>query len=153
MMSTFGTQVLGQTEKALNAVLRRELAGSGLTEPQWVALNIALADGSPGLVGRVAGVLKVSEAEARALTVDLASAQLLGPADADGSTVQVSDAGRRLHGQIRAAVTPITERLWGDLPAEDLATAARVLSTVLDRANAELGPAEASDDVSFRREG
>jgi len=34
-------------------------------------------------------------------------------------------------------VTP--ERLWGDLPAEDLATAGRVLSIVTARANAELG--------------
>jgi hypothetical protein len=28
--------------------------------------------------------------------------------------------------------------MWGDLPEGDLATAARILSTVLDRANAEL---------------
>jgi hypothetical protein len=30
----FGTQVIGQTEKALNAILERQLAGTGLTEPQ-----------------------------------------------------------------------------------------------------------------------
>jgi len=28
--------------------------------------------------------------------------------------------------------------MWGDLPADDLATAAGVLATVLDRADAEL---------------
>jgi hypothetical protein len=38
-------------------------------------------------------------------------------------------------------VTEITQRLWGDLPAEDLAIAGRVLGTVLVRANAELAGA------------
>jgi hypothetical protein len=56
--------------------------------------------------GRVAGVLKVTEAAARA-------------------QAQIADlaAARQLHGRIRIAVTQITQRLWGDLPAEDLASA------------------------------
>jgi hypothetical protein len=41
----------------------------------------------------------------------------------------------------RPAVAGITRRLWGDLAAQDLATAARVLSTVLARANQELSRA------------
>ncbi len=32
----FGTQIIGQTEKALNALLDQQLPGTGLTEPQWV---------------------------------------------------------------------------------------------------------------------
>jgi hypothetical protein len=52
--------------------------------------------------------------------------------------VKLTDSGQLLHSQIRAAVIPITERMWSDLPAEDLATTDRVLSTVLERANAEL---------------
>jgi hypothetical protein len=39
---------------------------------------------------------------------------------------------------VRAATTEITHRLWGDVPAEDLATAGRVLDTVRARANVEL---------------
>jgi hypothetical protein len=35
-------------------------------------------------------------------------------------------------------VGEVTARLWGDLPEADLATAGRVLGTVLDRANAAL---------------
>ena len=50
----------------------------------------------------------------------------------------LTDAGQRLYGQVRAAVTQTTERLWGDLPAGDLATAGRVLTIVTERANAEL---------------
>jgi hypothetical protein len=55
--------------------------------------------------------------------------------------VTVSDAGAQLHTQIRAANNELTTRLWDDLSAEELATAARVLGTVLERANAELARA------------
>jgi DNA-binding MarR family transcriptional regulator len=140
---TFGTAVLGQTEKALNAILRRALDGTGLTDLQWVTLAMTVASGESldhdELVGRVAGVLKVSEAEAQARIAELAAAQLLQASG--GQPVKLTDAGRELHREVRSAVTPITERLWGDLPADDLATAGRVLSTVLARANAELAAA------------
>jgi DNA-binding MarR family transcriptional regulator len=53
--------------------------------------------------------------------------------------VKLTDAGQQLYGQIRTAVTQITQRMWGDLPAEDLETAGRVLSIILGRANAEMG--------------
>jgi DNA-binding MarR family transcriptional regulator len=142
---TFGTPVIGQTEKALNAILHRQLAGTGLTEPQWVTLTMTVASGGAidrdQLVARVAGVLKVSEAEAQAHITELAAAQLLQAHDGERSPVRVTDTGHELHAQIRTAVTEITQRLWGDLPAEDLATAGRVLSTILERANAELAAA------------
>jgi hypothetical protein len=48
-----------------------------------------------------------------------------------------------LFGRVRGSVTETTERLWGDLPADDLATAGRVLNTILGRANAELAAAAA----------
>jgi hypothetical protein len=55
--------------------------------------------------------------------------------------VRLTAAGTQVFGQIQAAVTEVTQRLWGDLPAEDLATAGRVLSIVTERANAELAHA------------
>jgi hypothetical protein len=141
MTAAFGTPLIGQTEKALNTILRRQLAGTGLSEQQWVTLSLIVAAGGTidgdEFTGRVAGVLKVSDAHARARITELAAAQLLQPADNDGSHAKLSDAGQRLHRQVRTAVSEITERLWSDLPAEDLAAAARVLSTVLARANAE----------------
>jgi hypothetical protein len=141
---TFGTPILGQTEKALDAILRRQLAGTGLTEPQWVTLSVTIAGGGnvdrDQLISRMAGVLKVSGAEAQGHIAGLAAAQLLHVPGGGESPVTVTEAGQRLHGQIRTAVTEITQRLWGDLPAEDLATAGRVLSTVLARANEELAP-------------
>jgi DNA-binding MarR family transcriptional regulator len=141
----FGAQILGQTEKALNAILDRQLAGTGLTEPDWITLTLTAASG--GTLGRdqlasqMAGALKVSPATAQARIADLAAAQLLQTGGGDEPMVTLTDAGRQLHGRIRAAVTEITGRMWGDLPAGDLVTAGRVLSAVLARANAELGAA------------
>ena len=40
----------------------------------------------------------------------------------------MTEAGTRLHARIRGAVTEITERLWGDLPAGDLETTGRTLA-------------------------
>ena len=142
-VSTFGTQLIGQTEKALNAILDEQLAGTGLTEPQWVTLTIAVMSRGTidraAFVGRVADALKLSPTEAQARVEELTTAQLLERPRGDHSQITVTDAGSQLHTRIRTNVTEITQRLWGDLPAEDLTTAGRVLAAVLDRANAELG--------------
>jgi DNA-binding MarR family transcriptional regulator len=142
---TFSTQLIGQTEKTLNAILDRLLAGTGLNEWQWVILTIAvMSSGSverEAFISRVAGSLKITDAEARRQVDELAAARLLEAPEADGSAVRVTDAGKQLHGRIRGAVVEITERMWGDLPAEELAAAGRVLTIVLERANAELARA------------
>lgn len=138
---TFSTRVIGQAEKTLNAILDRQLAETGLSEPQWVILTVAVTgDGtvSPDrLAGMVAGTLKISEADAQALIADMVAAQWLQITGA-GSALTVTDAAQQLHSQIRTTIAAITQRLWGDLPAEDLATAGRVLAIITERANAEL---------------
>lgn len=136
---TFGTRVIGQAEKTLNAILARQLAGTGLSEPQWVILTLAVTSGGTAdrdrFTGMVAEALKISEAGAQAAIADMVAArwlQITGPA------VAVTGSGRQLHGKIGATVAGITQRLWGDLPAGDLATAGRVLAIITERANAEL---------------
>lgn len=47
-------------------------------------------------------------------------------------------AGRELLAAVGAETTPISARIWGGIPAEDLAVAGRVLALVAGRANAEL---------------
>jgi DNA-binding MarR family transcriptional regulator len=137
---TFSAQLLGQTEKACNAILDRLLAGSGLTEPQWVTLTLTVAGRGSldrgGLTDRVADALKVGDADAHARIAELAALQLLEPVEGGG--IEVTDAGQALWTEIRTATTRVTAELWGDLPAGDLATAGRVLSTVLARANTML---------------
>ena len=138
---TFSTRVIGQAEKTLNAILGRELAGTGLTEPQWVILTLAVTGGGAAdrdrFTSMVADALKISEAEAKARVADMVTAQQLN-ITGQGSAVTVTGTAQQLHSRIRAAITEITQQLWGDLPAEDLATAGRVLAIITERANAEL---------------
>jgi DNA-binding MarR family transcriptional regulator len=139
---TFNAQLLGQTEKAANAILDRLLAEPGITEPQWVTLSLAImSGGTPALDdlrASVAGALKVADDDALALIRALGDKGLVSvPSDGD-SPVAVTAGGQRVFAQVRAATAEITERLWGDLPETDLAAAGRVLSTVLERANAVL---------------
>jgi hypothetical protein len=67
---TFSPRVIGQAEKTLNAILGRQLAGTGLTEPQWVILTLAVTSGETAgceqVTRIVAGALKISETQARA---------------------------------------------------------------------------------------
>lgn len=132
MSTTFTPQVLGQTEKALNAILDRELAGT-ISEPEWVALTLAIASGEAversELAQRIGHALKVTDADS--LIAGLAAVGFVG----DGPIVVVTDAGREFFARIRARVAEISEELWGDLPAQDLETAGRVLTTILGRAN------------------
>ncbi|HEY3957075.1 MAG TPA: hypothetical protein VGM53_27220 [Streptosporangiaceae bacterium] len=129
---TLTPRVIGETEKTLNAFLGRLLAGTGVTEPQWVILSVAVTSGGSVTPGQVAFALKLTEAQAQDQLGQLTAAGYL-----TGGT-SVTQRARDLFTRVRAATQEITERLWGDLPAEDLATAGRVLSIITERANAEL---------------
>jgi hypothetical protein len=139
----FGSALIGQTEKALNAILDRQLAGTGITEPQWVTLTLAVVGGGvidrAELIRRVSGATQFSQAAVAERITELTAAGFLR--DGGDGRVQVTDEGQARWTQVRIAIGPITQGLWGDLPAEDLAAAGRVLGVVLDRANAVLvGP-------------
>jgi DNA-binding MarR family transcriptional regulator len=137
----FGTQLIGQTEKTLNAILARILAGTGLNESQWVVLTVAMMGGPADfdqLAARVADALKLNDSDAHTMVTSLVTDGFL---EVTNGRVTATSMGEGLQARVRATVGQITERLWGDLPAEDLATAGRVLTTVLSRANAELATA------------
>jgi DNA-binding MarR family transcriptional regulator len=137
----FSPRLIGQTEKALNAILARLLAGTGLTEPQWVVLTVAVMGGvaeSDQFAARVADALKLNGSDAHAMVTSLVTDGFLEVAN---GRVKATPMGQELQTRVRTSVGQITERLWGDVPAEDLATAGRVLAGVLSRANAELANA------------
>ncbi|MGZ4165819.1 MAG: MarR family transcriptional regulator [Solirubrobacteraceae bacterium] len=146
---TFTPQVLGEAEKALNAILVRELAGPGLSEHQWITLQLVTAAGGAvardELVGRLDGALKRGMPDAQARVDELLAAGLLQSAEPDGQ-VRVTETGREVHARVRDSVTAITQRLWGDLPGDDLAATGRTLATILARANAEFVTAGAADE-------
>jgi hypothetical protein len=124
-------QIIGQASIATRALLNRELEQAGLTFEQSVALNLAASGGSV-TADALAGGLRIPVADAEAALSGLAGAGLLEP---DGT---ITAAGRAIQQQVGARIAGITARLYGDLPADDLVTAARVLTEVTARANAEL---------------
>ena len=143
--TAFTPQVLGETEKALNAILLRELGQVGLTEHQWIVLRLTVtAGGEIGrgrLVGRLAGALKVDAVDAQARVDELVASGLLRATAQDAENVAVTAAGTRVHDRIRTETAAITGQLWGDLPDDDLMTTGRTLATILERANAHFGVA------------
>src|SRR5689334_12612847 len=100
---TFTPQVLGETEKALNAILYRQLDLVGLVEPEWITLQLSIAAGGElareQLVGRLAGALKVSPAEAESRVDAMAGAGLVSGTH-DGQVV-VTEAGAHVHARVR----------------------------------------------------
>jgi DNA-binding MarR family transcriptional regulator len=131
-------QLIGQTEKAMNAILNRLLAGA-VTEPQWVTLVLTARSGGSAdrdqFSGRVAHALQSDRATAADHIGQLAAKGLVSTA---GGAVTLTEAGRQLLGRVQGQTGEITQRLWGDLPAADHEAVRRMLSTVLERAQAEL---------------
>jgi DNA-binding MarR family transcriptional regulator len=135
----FGPQLIGQTEKTLNVLLSREIASAQLTEPLWVTLSFAVTSGGEADLDafkeRLGDAIKITAQDVRARVAALIDAGLMELRE--GRLLAVTNAGHELHRRIRSRVAEITERLWGDLPDQDLLVAGRVLATVLDRARAE----------------
>lgn len=135
----FGPALIGQTEKALDAILVRELDGTGLSTAGWVMLKLAAAGG--GRLGRQ-DLTDLGRTQAKFAT-DKAAAAIenalsLGLLEADRGELVLTLAARELQARVVGTTDEIRSRLWGDLPEADLAAAGRVLSTALARANAEL---------------
>lgn len=137
---SFSPRLIGQTEKALNAILARELDGTGLSEPGWVLLKLVEARGGrfgrQELVEQAQATAKFDRQLTEAEIESLLWADLLA---ADGSEVVLTDDARALQNRVSSNVDEITARLWGDLSDADLATAGRLLATILGRADEELG--------------
>ncbi|WP_042421152.1 winged helix DNA-binding protein [Streptacidiphilus anmyonensis] len=139
---TLNGQVIGQAHLATRALLVPVLDRSHTTFEQSAVLN-ALAGGEESadraqLTDQMAGNLKTTDSAVADVIAGLAASALLEQVPGDDSRLRLTDAGRARNRQIRDAVDALTQRLYGDIPAEDLATAGRVLALVTARANAEL---------------
>ncbi|MER5960576.1 MarR family transcriptional regulator [Streptomyces sp. NPDC001893] len=132
-------RALGLAHYAARGVLEHVLARHGITFHQQIALRAALTADAPqapdDLVAQVQGSLKADPGDIRSTLDELLAKQLL---DTDGAHLRPTDAGRELLAAVGAESTPISARIWGGIPDEDLAAAGRVLALVAERANAEL---------------
>ncbi|MFF5181606.1 hypothetical protein ACFY2Q_26550 [Micromonospora sp. NPDC000316] len=144
-MSTTPTltgQVIGQAHYATRALLERAVAPLGLTFGQVLALNV-LAAGPverTRIVHRITSTLKVDEPAVHEIITGILDADLARSAspDVDDPRMQLTDTGHDVQARVAAVVAGITARLYADIPADEAATVARVLTLVTQRANAEL---------------
>ncbi|MEV6549824.1 MarR family transcriptional regulator [Streptomyces sp. NPDC051597] len=134
-----GSRTLGLAHYAARGVLERVLARHGATFHQQVALRAAITTDAPrtpdDLIAQVQDSLKAEPADIRATLDELLAKHLL---IMDGAHLRPTDAGRELFAAVGAETASITARVWGGIPAEDLAATGRVLALVTERANAEL---------------
>jgi hypothetical protein len=134
--------IIGRTEKAFGALMGRVLARTGGTFHDWVVLNLTAGNGEPidrsKLIVGLTDALQIDETAAEAAINELTSGGLLA---VSAAVVSLSDAGRERYLGIRAAIDEITASLNADIPADDLATTHRVLTTLSERASAQLAGA------------
>jgi hypothetical protein len=135
---TLNGQVIGLAHYATRAVFLRRLATVDTTFEQSIVLNLLAASGGTLTRGEIVEgatfSLKVDPEVVLEAIEQLAGRGTVAAAD----EVSLTDAGQALNARIRGWVGELTERLYGDLPADDLAVAARILTTLTERANAEL---------------
>lgn len=144
-VQTLNPQIIGQTERALRALMNKVLATAGGTFPQWVALTITAGadDGidRERLIERLADALAVDASAASAVMTELIESDLLRTLPGPDRRRGLSERGRNRHARIRDAIGDVTGRLFGDAADEDLRTAGRVLTLITARARAELAEA------------
>ncbi|MFJ3338442.1 MarR family transcriptional regulator [Streptomyces sp. NPDC086766] len=132
-------RALGLAHYAARGVLEHVLARHGSTFQQQILLRAAVTTKAPqtpdDLIAQAQGSLKADPVDIRSTLDELLAKQLLA---ADGAHLRPTNAGRELLAAVGAETAPISTRIWGGIPAEDLAAAGRVLALVTERANAEL---------------
>ncbi|WFE99327.1 hypothetical protein [Micromonospora sp. WMMD964] len=136
---TLNGQVIGQAHYATRALLERAVAPLGLTFGQVLALNV-LADGPverAHLTHRITSTLKVDAPAVHEVIARLLGANLADD-DTDPARIRLTDAGQATQARVADVVSGITARLYADIPADDANAAARALTVITRRANAEL---------------
>lgn len=134
-MITFGPQLIGQTEKALSALLGRVLTGHNLTEPEWVALRLTdqfdTTENPPAesLAEFIANSAHFPDP--RALLTGLTDRGLL-------AGDHLTERGSATISTLAEQITGLTAPLWTSLDPDDTAAAERTLNIVLARAQAIL---------------
>lgn len=127
-MISFGPQLIGQTEKTLNAILAAVLAESGLSEPQWVTLRLtAQFKGTGSLPAFIRG--RAHFADPESLVSSLAERGFV-------SGDRLTDAGKAFLHAAQGRIEELTAPIWEGLPADDVAATEQVLNTVLERGHA-----------------
>jgi hypothetical protein len=129
----FGPQLIGETEKTLNAILRRLLHAAALTEPQWVTLRLAGHLGATDDASLAAAVAdRAHFADTATLVDELTARGLLAGGE-------LTAGGRELVESVQAVIATTTAPIWRDLAADDVTATERLLNELVRRGREVLG--------------
>lgn len=130
---------IGQAERTLRGLLERQLRAAGLSFPEWTALTAVRGAGSMSVTDLVERQLRgrVTSAPAARQTISQLRTRGLLSASAD-DRLTLTQQGEAFYAPLAERVSGITQQLWGDLPADDIDAARRILAEVTRRARAQL---------------
>ncbi len=130
------TVLIGVAAQATRAVFDHILEPTRTPFEEWVVVNlVSSTDLNRGeLVGRMVAGLHLTPADAAATVGRVIDAGLV----IDGAPMTVTPSGRDLYDRTFSDLLASTQRIYGEIAADDLATTLRVLATVTQRADAEL---------------
>lgn len=133
-LATLNPSIVGRAEKAHTAVLKEVLTDTTLDESQWITLQLALGSAEQldraSLIDRVTSAAKYDPATVDSAVAALGAASLLEWRGDDPNSLVVTVKGHDLVAALRTKIAQRVRAAYGSIPAEDLATAARVLTSV-----------------------
>ncbi|MGW7361169.1 MarR family transcriptional regulator [Streptomyces sp. NPDC054802] len=137
------SRLIGRAHYAVRALLDRELSRTGTTFHQSMALNAAAAEGGTAETDRIVelltSTLRIDGTTARDTVAELLATELLEPLEPlpeQSPRVALTGTGRAEQARLAAVAAEFGPRVYGGIPAEDLAVAGRVLTEVIAQANA-----------------
>ncbi|MGW0772135.1 MarR family transcriptional regulator [Streptomyces sp. NPDC002835] len=137
------SRLIGRAHYAVRALLDRELSRTGTTFHQSMALNAAAAEGGTAETDRIVelltSTLRIDGTTARDTVAELLATELLEPLEPlpeRSPRVALTGTGRAEQARLAAVAAEFGPRVYGGIPAEDLAVAGRVLAEVIAQANA-----------------
>ena len=128
----FGPQLIGQTEKALSALLRAALDGTQLNEAQWVSLRLAEQVGATDAASLAVAIADGAHFDHAPLLVEQLAK--LGLVDGGHPTAVGLNVLATGHSRIDA----MTGALWTGFDPNDVSATERVLREVIRRATSVL---------------
>jgi len=137
--STFSPRLVGMTENTLRALMASFLAGTGLEYHSWILLSRVAVDGGDtdrdALTASAVDGLKIDKSTVDDVIEGLVQAGLL---QTPPGRLRITERGRDLHQRISGPMLAASGTLYSDLSTQDLDATARVLTTIMRRANAIL---------------
>lgn len=134
------SQILGRAHYAARALLDRELARSGHAFLHSIVLGAVAAEGGEAdreaVTAYTVRTVKVPPADARRALAELLDGGYAEASGADAGRVRLTAQGEALRARLAAFSALTAPQVYGDIPAEDLAVAGRVLLQVRERAEA-----------------